>query len=94
MRGYLACAERLRAHDWSMEIAFAVLLLGYFGYYIRGRGVNAQIAADVAGVLTPVLTQQFSSVGMGSADDGSAPWIRESDTGFTMWSSGRKNCLG
>ena len=58
--------------------------------------MNTRIAAEVAAVVDTVLAAQFSAVGMGGSDgDASvAPFTRESDSKFTSWSSGRRNCRG
>ena len=74
-----------------METVLLAVLGAYLAYYARGRAVNSAVAADVAQMLRPLLEEHFASVGEGA---GAELWQRESDSEFSAWCSGRRNCQG
>ncbi|KHJ49036.1 hypothetical protein D918_00154 [Trichuris suis] len=83
-------------HDYSVEIGFIVALLLYLINYVYGKTKNFNLASAWFDANRDFLAENFSIVG----DDGLSQevshnvMIKESDSSYAVWCSGRQGCLG
>jgi len=83
----------LRTGQPIFEYAFGVLTFYFLINYIVGRLTNGRRVKALSTILTPILKEQFSSVGI-KATDAETGFSVESDSEYSGFSSGRKNCVG
>ncbi|CDW54897.1 DUF1682 domain containing protein [Trichuris trichiura] len=83
-------------HDYSVELGFIVALLLYLVNYVYGKTKNFNLASAWFDANRDFLAENFSIVG----DDGLSQevshnvMIKESDSSYAIWCSGRQGCLG
>uniref|UniRef100_A0A5S6QI74 PAT complex subunit CCDC47 n=1 Tax=Trichuris muris TaxID=70415 RepID=A0A5S6QI74_TRIMR len=83
-------------HDYSVELGFIVGLLLYMVNYVYGKTKNFNLASAWFDANRDFLAENFSIVG----DDGLSQevnqnvMIKESDSSYAVWCSGRQGCFG
>ena len=75
------------------EYALGALTAYFLINYIVGRLTNGRRVKALSTILTPILKEQFSSVGI-KATDAETGFSVESDSEYSGFSSGRKHCVG
>ncbi|XP_031619330.1 coiled-coil domain-containing protein 47 [Contarinia nasturtii] len=82
--------------SYWMEMIMIAGLLAYFGNYFVGRSKNSKIASHWLQTHRTLLEENFAMIGDDTQKENQGPdgFIKESESVYTLWCSGRTCCEG
>ncbi len=83
-----------RILDYPLDLAAACVVVLYLVFYVVGRAANGRRLRQFVAAYKPALRQQFHAVGGDKGSDAATGFVRESDSEFSAWCTGRRHVAG